>query len=59
MHVCVGGSFIRGASSGQLVIWVVNSCSRLLSLASRVNKQTLCGVNLAGRLNIVGSGHVS
>lgn len=52
MHVCVGGSFIRGTSSGQLVIFVVNSCSRLLSLASRVNKQT---VNLAGCLNIVGS----
>lgn len=53
--VCVGGSFIRGTSSGQLVIFVVNSCSRLLSLASRVNKQTVCGVNLAGCLNIVGS----
>lgn len=50
MHVCVW-EFHQGH-----IVWSTSDFhgELLLSLASRVNKQTVC-VNLAGCLNIVGS----
>lgn len=51
MHLCVcGGGWERGRT-----VWLT---SELLSLVSRVNKQTVCAVNLGGRLNVVMFMHI-